>query len=244
MVLDKARKDGWSSTLNSVRAKLSEPMQLGYSNVGVVRKDAGDFKKGDRVVSNGKHAAWSVPLNLVHKIPNNVSDDEAVFTVVGAIGLQGVPRKPKLGEIYVVYGLGLIGLLTVQLLSASGCKVIGVDLDEAKRDLCSKAGGIFVCAEDGIVDAMAEHSGYGVDGVIICASAPTNEIISNAAKVTRQRGKIILVGVVGLDLNRSEFYEKELTFQVSCSYGPGRYDPTYEHGGGLPFCLCPMDGES
>lgn len=241
MVLDKARKDGWSSTLSSVSAKLSEPMQLGYSNVGVVRKDTGDFKKGDRVVSNGKHASVvSVPHNLVHKIPDDVSDDEAVFTIVGAIGLQGVRlAKPKLGEIYVVYGLGLIGLLTVQLLAASGCKVIGVDLDEAKRDLCSRAGGVFLCAGDGVVDAISVYSeGYGVDGVIICASAPTNEIISNAAKVTRQRGKIVLVGVVGLNLNRSEFYEKELTFQVSCSYGPGRYDPTYEHGGvDYPFAF-------
>lgn len=234
IVLDKAKKDGWASAIKAVQSKLSEPMQLGYSNVGVVVRSTDGFDAGDRVVSNGKHASMvSVPHNLVQKIPDNVSDEEAVFTVVGAIALQGIRlAKPALGEIYVVYGLGLIGLIAVQLLVASGCKVIGVDNDESKLSLCERAGGKFVLANDNLVSEIINLSdGRGVDGVIICASAATNQIISNSANISRQRGKIVLIGVVGLDLNRSEFYEKELSFQVSCSYGPGRYDPTYEEGG-------------
>ena len=234
IVLDKAKKDGWASAIKAVQSKLSEPMQLGYSNVGVVVQSTEGFDAGDRVVSNGKHASMvSVPHNLVQKIPDNVSDEEAAFTVVGAIALQGIRlAKPALGETYVVYGLGLIGLIAVQLLAASGCKVIGVDNDASKLSLCEKAGGKFVLANENLVSEVINLSdGRGVDGVIICASAATDQIISNSANISRQRGKIVLIGVVGLHLNRSEFYEKELSFQVSCSYGPGRYDPTYEEGG-------------
>lgn len=241
MVLEKVKKDGLRSALATVKAKLHEPMQLGYSNVGLVQRDFGQFKTGDRVVSNGRHAGMvCLPANLVHKIPANVSNETASFTVVSSIALQSVRLiKPEIGEVFVVYGLGLIGLLAVQILSASGCKVIGVDIDERKRSLCESAGAKFVAANDSLIDhVISETGGYGVDGVIIAASAKSDDIISNSAKFTRQRGRIVLLGVVDLDISRSDFYEKEITFQVSCSYGPGRYDPTYEAGGldyPLPF---------
>ena len=238
-VLTKIKTDGLVPTLNAVNNKLGQPLPLGYSSVGVVvevGKNVNDLKPGDRVISNAPHAEFaSVSRNLVAKIPENVSDERASFTVVGAIGLQGVRLlSPSLGETVVVVGLGLIGLLTVQLLRASGCQVIGFDFDEEKVKKARSYGvKAFVVSED--IDPVAEAlnltNGVGVDGVIITASTRSNEVISQAAQMTRVRGKVILVGVVGLDIKRSDFYEKEITFQVSCSYGPGRYDPKYEEMG-------------
>ena len=245
-VLDKIKTDGLMPTIETVFNKLGEPLPLGYCNVGrviAVGDGVTDFKVGDRVTSNGQHAEYvSVPQNLVAHIPDNVSDEEASFTVIGAIGLQGIRLlNPTLGETIVVTGLGLIGLITAQLLVANGCKVIGVDIDNAKLEL-AKQWGItpFNPISDGDVVKFVEEqtNGVGADGVIITASAKTNEIVSQAARMSRKRGRIILVGVIGLNLSRAEFYEKELSFQVSCSYGPGRYDENYEQRGQdypLPF---------
>lgn len=246
MVLDKIRAEGLIPTLNTVFNKLEQPLPLGYCNVGkVIAVGAGvsDFKVGDRVASNGQHAEFvSIPQNLVAHIPDNVSDDEAVFTVIGSIGLQGIRLlDPSLGETVVVVGLGLIGLITAELLVANGCNVVGIDIDNAKLEIAAKKGIATVNPRDAIdpVKFVEDFtSGVGADGVIITASAKTNDIISQAARMSRKRGKIILVGVIGLDLSRAEFYEKELTFQVSCSYGPGRYDDNYEQKGQdypLPF---------
>lgn len=236
-VLEKARTDGVAATLDAVRSKLDQPLALGYCNVGqVIESRAEGFAVGDRVVSNGKHAEIvNVPRNLCARIPDNVSDDAASFTVLAAIGLQGIRLvQPTLGECAVVTGLGLIGLLTVQMLRAQGCRVLGIDLDPVRLELARRFGAETanpVAGEDVLARAAAFSRGAGVDAVIITASTKSNEPVSQAARMCRKRGRIVLVGVVGLELSRAEFYEKELTFQVSCSYGPGRYDPAYEEGG-------------
>lgn len=244
-VLDKIKTEGLIPTLEAVFNKLGEPLPLGYCNVGkviAVGEGVSEFKVGDRVASNGQHAEFvSIPKNLAAHIPDNVSDEQAAFTVIGSIGLQGIRLlNPTLGETIVVTGLGLIGLLTAQLLVANGCKVIGVDIDESKLALAKQWGIIPFNPRNGDVVKFVEENtnGVGADGVIITASAKTDEIISQAAKMSRKRGRIILVGVIGLSLSRAEFYEKELSFQVSCSYGPGRYDENYENRGidyPLPF---------
>lgn len=239
MVLEKVQTDGLMTTLEAVQSKLAQPLPLGYCNVGVVNavgKGVQGFKEGDRVVSNGPHAdVVRVPKNLCALIPDNVSDEEASFTVVASIGLQGIRlAEPTLGETFVVTGVGLIGLLTVQLLRAQGCRVLAIDYDDAKLEL-AKQFGAQVCnpskGEDPVAAGMAFSRGKGVDGVIITASTKSNDPVTQAARMSRKRGRIILVGVTGLELNRADFYEKELTFQVSCSYGPGRYDAEYEDNG-------------
>ncbi|WP_253037737.1 bi-domain-containing oxidoreductase [Pleionea sp. CnH1-48] len=238
-VLEKVKTDGLMTTIDAVRSKLAQPLPLGYCNVGVVNvagESAENFKAGDRVVSNGPHAdVVRVSKNLCAKIPDGVSDEEAAFTVVASIGLQGIRLlKPTLGECFVVTGVGLIGLLTVQLLLAHGCRVLALDFDSQKLEL-AKSFGAEVCnlakGEDPITVAKSFSRGKGVDGVIVTASTKSNEPISQAAHMCRKRGRIVLVGVTGLSLSRADFYEKELSFQVSCSYGPGRYDPNYEEKG-------------
>ncbi len=239
MVLEKIQTDGIAATVDAVRSKLDQPLTLGYCNVGRVAEvgtDAEGFSVGDRVVSNGKHAeVVAVPRNLCAKIPDNVNDEAAAFTVLCAIGLQGIRlANPTLGECVVVTGLGLIGLVTVQMLRAQGCRVLGIDPDPQRLELARAFGAEVVNPSDGgdVLAAAATFSrGAGVDAVIITASTKSNEPVSQAARMCRKRGRIVLVGVVGLELSRADFYEKELSFQVSCSYGPGRYDPAYEEGG-------------
>ncbi len=244
LVVEKMVTNGVKPTLESVFAKLDEPIPLGYCNVGTVMQvGAGEsnFKVGDRLVSNGKHAEIvRVPFNLCAKIPSNVSDEEAAFTVLGSIALQGIRLvAPTLGETIVVTGLGLVGLLTVQLLRAHGCRVIGIDFDETKCKLARDFGAEVVNLsnkEDPLKAAEIFSRGRGVDAVIITASTSSSQPVHEAAVMCRKRGRIVLVGVTGLDLSRADFYEKELTFQVSCSYGPGRYDPNYEEkGNDYPF---------
>jgi len=239
LVLEKMKTDGILTTIDAVRSKLNQPIPLGYSNVGIVENISDEvdvFKPGDRVVSNGRHAdVVRVPKNLCAKIPDNVSDEKAAFTIVSSISLQGIRlAKPTLGETFVVIGVGLLGLITVQLLKAQGIKVLAIDIDENKLMLAKNFGAeIFNSNEDTdtVAAGMAFSKGVGVDGVIITASTKSNIPIANAAQMSRKRGRIILVGVTGLNINRADFYEKELTLQVSCSYGPGRYDPDYEENG-------------
>jgi len=239
MVLQKVQTDGLATTVEAVRSKLAQPLPLGYCNVGVVSavgKEVAGFKVGDRVVSNGPHAdIVVVPKNLCALIPDSVSDEAASFTVLASIGLQGIRlAQPTLGETFVVTGVGLIGLMTVQLLRAQGCRVLAVDFDEQKLAL-ARSYGAQTCnpgaGEDVVAAGMAFSRGRGVDGVIITASTKSSDPVTQAAHMCRKRGRIVLVGVTGLELNRADFYEKELTFQVSCSYGPGRYDPSYEDQG-------------
>jgi len=239
MVLEKVQTDGLMTTIEAVQSKLAQPLPLGYCNVGVVAEvGAGveGFKLGDRVVSNGPHAdVVKVPKNLCALIPDGVDDESASFVVVASIGLQGIRlAQPTLGEAFVVTGAGLIGLLTVQLLRAHGCRVLAIDFDDSKLALARQFGAE-TCnpakGEDPVAAGMAFSRGQGVDGVIITASTKSTDPVTQAARMCRKRGRIVLVGVTGLELNRADFYEKELTFQVSCSYGPGRYDPNYEDKG-------------
>lgn len=238
-VLDKVRTDGLGPTLETVRNKLDQSVTLGYCNTGTVI-GVGDgvegFQVGDRVASNGKHAEIvSVPQNLCAKIPDNVSAEHSAFTVIGAIALQGIRLvQPTLGESVVVTGLGLIGLITVQLLRANGCRVLGIDMDPTKVALAKQFGAETVdlsAGEDPLQVAEAFSRGRGVDAVILTAATKSSEPVSQAAKMSRKRGRIVLVGVTGLELSRADFFEKELSFQVSCSYGPGRYDVDYEDKG-------------
>ncbi|SHE50527.1 Predicted dehydrogenase [Arenibacter palladensis] len=236
MVLNKVKTDGLKPTMDAVLNKLNQPLPLGYCNVGeVVKVGRGvtEFNVGDRVASNGNHAEYVlVPKNLVAKIPDNVSDEEAAFTVIGSIGLQGLRLlNPTFGETIVVVGLGLIGLVTAELLLANGCNVIGFDFDPEKIEIAKKKGITAINPGEGSDQVKFVESytnGIGADGVIITASNKSNEIISQSANMCRKRGRVVLVGVIGLNISRADFYEKEISFQVSCSYGPGRYDEEYE----------------
>lgn len=239
MVLDKIRTDGLMTTIEAVQSKLAQPLPLGYCNVGVVAQvgpGVEGWRAGDRVVSNGPHAnVVKVGKNLCARIPDSVDDESAAFVVVASVGLQGIRlAQPTLGETFVVTGAGLIGLLTVQLLRAQGCRVLAIDFDEAKLALARQFGAE-TCnpgrGEDSVAAGLAFSRGQGVDGVIITASTQFSDPVTQAARMSRQRGRIVLVGVTGLELNRADFYAKELSFQVSCSYGPGRYDPAYEERG-------------
>ncbi|MFN9998476.1 MAG: zinc-dependent alcohol dehydrogenase, partial [bacterium] len=237
-VLDKIKTEGLIPTLEAVFNKLGEPLPLGYCNAGeviAVGEGVTDFSIGDRVASNGHHAeVVCVPQNLVAKIPDNVSYEEASFAVIGSIGLQGIRLiNPTFGETVVVIGLGLIGLLSAELLLANGCNVIGFDYDQRKVDIAGNKGVQSFNANEvdvvKIVDNLTKQ--IGADAVLITASTKSDEVISQAAQMSRKRGRIILIGVIGLDIKRDDFYKKELSFQVSCSYGPGRYDEVYEQKG-------------
>lgn len=238
-VLDKIRTDGLLPTLEAIFARLDQPLPLGYCNAGVVLevgKGVQGFSVGDRVVSNGPHAeVVCVPQNLCARIPEGVSDDEAAFTVLAAVALQGIRlADPTMGETVAVIGLGLVGLMTVQLLVANGCRVLGLDFDTQRLALARQLGAQTVdlgAGIDPVAAGLAFSDGHGVDAVLVAASTKSDEPIQQAAQMSRKRGRIVLVGVVGLSLSRAAFYEKELTFQVSCSYGPGRYDERYEQRG-------------
>ena len=238
-VLDKVRTDGMIPTLKAVRHKLDQPLPLGYCNVGVVLETGAGvsgFQVGDRVACNGKHAeVVSVPVNLCARVPDEVSDEEAAFTVVGAIALQGIRLlQPTMGEAIVVTGLGLIGQLAVRLLRANGCRVLGIDPDPARAELARSAGAETVhldTGQDPVAAATRFSRGRGVDGVLVTATTRSSEPMHQAPQMCRTRGRIVLVGVTGLELSRDDFYRKEISFQVSCSYGPGRYDPGYEDKG-------------
>ncbi|MBY0435865.1 MAG: bi-domain-containing oxidoreductase [Cyclobacteriaceae bacterium] len=244
-VLDKIKSEGLLPTLEAVFNKLDQPIPLGYCQVGrVVELGEGvtEYQIGERVVSNGPHAEFvCVGKNLTARIPDAVSDDEAAFAVIGSIGLQGLRlAQPSLGESVVIVGLGLIGLLTAQLAKAQGCRVFAYDVDSSKVDLANKLGiqSFNSTSINPVYFVQDQTRGHGADAVIITAATKSSDIIHEAAQLSRKRGRIVLVGVIGLELKRNDFYEKELTFQVSCSYGPGRYDENYEQKGQdypLPF---------
>lgn len=238
-VLQKVKTDGLIPTVNAVVSKLDQPLTLGYSNAGKVIA-VGDgvfaFKVGDRVVSNGNHAEFvCINQHLCAKIPDNVSSTSASFTVVAAIGLQGIRLiDPSLGESIAVVGLGLIGLLSCQILQANGCRVIGFDFDSKKVAMARSYGvEAFDLSQgnDPVELAMNFSYGNGVDAVLITAATTSNDPIQQAPQMCRKRGRVVLVGVTSLNISRDDFYKKEISFQVSCSYGPGRYDSAYEEKG-------------
>jgi len=238
-VLDSIRVRGVKRTLAIVQNMLDEYRPLGYSCTGVVLavgEKVSKFKAGDRVACAGaalaNHAEIvSVPENLAVKVPGTVTGKSAAFVTLGAIALQGVRRaEVRLGEVIAVIGLGLIGQITVQLLKASGCKVVGLDLDPARVRFAEKHG---LDAGTSSPEELAKivfnlTGGQGVDASILTASTSSSEPTRQAFELTRRKGKIVVVGAVGMELVRSPFYEKEQDFLISCSYGPGRYDPEYE----------------
>lgn len=235
LVLDKIRSDGFWKTTRSVLRRLDQLLPLGYCNVGEIvgiGADVEGFRIGDRVVSNGCHTEMvCMPVNMVAKVPDNVPDAEAVFTVLGAVGLHGARLlAPALGERVAVVGLGLIGLMLVDILRAHGCEVTGVEPDENRRRIAEEKGIVAINPDKFAVGSISERFGE-MDGVMITASSQSGKVISMASTICRKRGKIVLIGDVPLHLNRADFYQKELMFQVSCAYGPGRYDHAYEDQG-------------
>ncbi len=239
-VLQKLSRDGVVATARTVFAKLDVPNPLGYSSVGVV-VDADDapFAAGERVACAGAKVANhaevnAVPRNLCARIPAGVSDEEASFVTIGAIALHGVrTAQTQLGERVAVIGLGLIGMLAMQLLRAQGCKVLGVDPDPKKLQLAKELGCDAVAAPGAAaVEAMSGLSqGRGADAVVICAATPANDPVELAGELARDRARVVAVGAVGMNLPRRPYYDKELVFLQSRSYGPGRYDPVYEERG-------------
>lgn len=238
-VMDNAKREGIVATINKVKNRLDNYKELGYSCAGVVIESSVDeFKPGDRVACAGATANHSeiisVPKNLLVKIPDNVTFDEASFTTIGSIALQGVRQADvKIGETVAVIGLGLIGLITIQLLKANGCRVIGLDLSNSNFELAKKLGCDF-CVEsnnDSVKIVESFTNGNGTDGVIITAGTKSNQPVELALAYARKKSSIVIVGAVSMNIPRSPFYEKELDFKISCSYGPGRYDNDYEEFG-------------
>lgn len=235
-VIEKCRNDGVLSTIRQVREQLATPLAMGYSSAGMVLacgRTVEHFKPGDRVASNGPHAEIvSVSKHLCAATPENVDYDQAAFAVLGAIALNGVRLSGgKLGETVFVIGLGLIGQLAVALSAAAGCRVLGTDPEAAKCDVALRMGAEI--ARPGLSGGQVESltGGLGADAVLIAASTPSNAPIDLAAAAVRKKGRVVLVGVVGLELDRRPLYFKEAEFVVSCSYGPGRYDAEYEDRG-------------
>jgi len=247
-VIDKMKKEGVKNTLEKVFTKLDTPIPLGYSLAGRVIElgsNMSGLNIGDRVACGGagyaNHSEINyVPKNLMVKIPDGVDDIDASFVTVGAIALQGVRQtEPKLGERVAVMGLGLLGQLTVQLLKANGCKVIGSDVDPDKIELAKKLGADEACHASELISKAKEFSnGYGVDAVIIAASTMSNQPVIDAAEISRMRGRVVFLGMVGMDIPRNDYYKKEIDLRLSMAYGPGRYDPEYEEkGNDYPFDL-------
>lgn len=244
-VLDTLKKEGIAPTVRKVLTKLDSYKTLGYSTAGkVIESSCDEFSPGDLVACAGAGIAVhaeiiAVPKNLACLIPEGVDPADAAYTTLGTIAMQGVRQADvRLGETVAVIGLGLIGMITVQLLKASGCRVIGLDIDNnlmgpAEKLGCSRT---YPSSFESVAGIMAFSRGYGCDSVIITAATPSNEPMKLAMEIARRKGKIIIVGAVGMDLPRSPFYEKELDIRISTSYGPGRYDKNYEiHGHDYPI---------
>jgi predicted dehydrogenase/threonine dehydrogenase-like Zn-dependent dehydrogenase len=243
MALERMKTEGITSVIQQVRCKHEKELVVGYSAAGVVldvAPDVKDFKKGMRVAIFGtgyaSHAEYAaVPVNLATVVPDAVNFQEASTCAMGGIALQGVRRaRVELGELVTVIGCGPLGLLTVQLLKAAGCRVIATDLNESRLSLASELGADFIihAGEEGLVERVTHFcGGYGADKVIITASTQSNVILSQAFGMCRKKGRVVLVGVVGPEFNRADMYSKELDFVISTSYGPGRYDERYERFG-------------
>jgi predicted dehydrogenase/threonine dehydrogenase-like Zn-dependent dehydrogenase len=231
---------GMKATAELVRTKLADPATPGYSSAGIiVEVGAGvpGFKVGDRVACAGVgyacHAEYNlVPHQLVTPIPDGLDYDNAAFVAIGAIAMQGVRRaEPMLGETVVVLGLGLVGQITAGLLRLNGCHVIGYDPVRGSNAPFSEMGHFTDSAEQLAAFARETTAGYGVDAVVICAGTPSSEVVNSAFDLCRQKGRVVIVGAVGMDLNREAMYRKELDLRISCSYGPGRYSSEYEEKG-------------
>ncbi len=239
-IVEKAKREGILTTLQATTNRLDQPMELGYSSSGTiveVGQELQGFKVGDRVACGGGgyavHAEFAnVPQNLLVKLADTVDFESAAFTTLGAVAMQGFRLSSlKVGESVAVIGLGLLGLLSALIARAAGCKVLGVDLDPERIKLAESMGFKAVLLKDAEEAASTMSFGQGVDAVLICADTSSNDPITIAGSICRAKGNVVAVGAVGLNIPRKPYYEKELNFVVSRSYGPGRYDPTYEEEG-------------
>src|SRR5919106_2958796 len=241
-VVAKVKSEGLLNTFASVRDKMAASQALGYSAAGIVAavaEDVSEFQIGDRVACAGvgfaSHAeVLSVPKNLCVHLPEDVSFQSGAYGTLGAIALQGVRlAEPTLGESVVVIGLGLVGQLTVQLLKANGCRVFGIDLDPSRVALALELGAdkASVSSEASAKEIEAWTRGHGADAVLITAATDSNEPVELAARVSRLKGRVIVVGMTGMNIPRAPFFSRELKLMISMSYGPGRYDPDYEERG-------------
>ena len=233
MVIDKIKNDGLIPTYRSIKNKLDEPMQLGYCNVGEIvdlGKDITTFKIGDRVISNSPHAEFVISKeNLTCKVEHNISDDDAVFTVLASISLQAVRNiKPEISENYCIIGAGLVGIICGKLLEVSGCNVTLIDNDAIRVEMSKKMGLEAIEIGNNVKSTIENKYQNRVDGVIISASTESNDPIELAIDLVRNKGKIISVGKTAINISYNDFFKKELSFGVSRSYGPGRYDFKYE----------------
>ena len=236
----KSMSNGVSKTVDLIEDKLSSPVAVGYSSAGIViaiGADIDDIEIGDRVACAGSQGAFHaeqimVSRNLAVKVPDGVCLKHASTVALGAIALQGVRRlNPSIGETITVLGLGVLGQITIQILKACGCKVIAIDLEQDRLDIAVTVGADEVLNPSMVNDVENVKlltNYHGVDAVIVAASSPSDHIVSSAFNMCRKKGKVVLVGDVGLNLNRADFYAKELDFLISSSYGPGRYDNQYE----------------
>jgi predicted dehydrogenase len=239
-VLDKARREGVLTTLEAAFNRLEQPMPLGYSSAGTIIEvgpGVHNFQAGQRVACAGGgfavHAEYAcVPVNLLAPLPEDVNFDAAAFTTLGAIALHGFRlAEVQLGERVAVIGLGLLGLLAAGIARAAGCQVLGVDIDPRRVDLGRQMGAAAVERPQAVEAALSFSRGRGCDAVLICADTPSTDPVELAGAVARDRARVVAIGAVGLTIPRKVYYEKELTFLNSRSYGPGRYDPAYEEGG-------------
>jgi polar amino acid transport system substrate-binding protein len=243
--VERLRTRGLQDVLRKARVREGISAPMGYSVAGVVREvgpDVVDLAPGDRVAAGGAAYAHhaevvAVPRNLVTRVPDGVDLRAASFATVGAIALQGVRRAaPQVGETVVVIGLGLVGQLVAQICAAAGCRVIGADPRADRVALAERGPGGLVAGAGADAASIAAAvraatGGTGADAVLLCASTASDEPMQTAMQVVRQRGRVVVVGAVGMDLQREPFYRKEVELTISCSYGPGRYDPSYEEGG-------------
>jgi predicted dehydrogenase/threonine dehydrogenase-like Zn-dependent dehydrogenase len=241
-VMNKVRRDGIFSAVSAVRSRLDQPTALGYSSAGTVvevGEGVNDLNIGDRVACAGAghavHAEFAcVPRLLIAKLPSKVSFEQAAFTTVGAVALHGIRlAEAKLGDVVAVIGLGLLGQLTVQLLKSGGCRVLGMDINPERAELASQLGAdeVSIAAPEFIDLCLSQSSGKGVDAVLIAAETASSDPVNVAAEVARDRSIVVAVGTVGMELQRKLYFEKELDFRVSRSYGPGRYDSAFEQKG-------------
>lgn len=239
-VLDKARREGILTTLEATANRLDQPLALGYASAGTVLEigpELEGFKIGDRVACGGGgyavHAEFvNVPRNLLVKLPDSVDFDSAAFTTLGAVAMQGFRlASPQIGETIAIIGLGLLGLLSAMIASAAGCHVLGIDLEAERVKSARELGFMAVLRKDAEEAASTISRGSGVDAVLICADTSSDDPVNLAGEIARNKASVIAVGAVGLKIPRKTYYEKELNFVVSRSYGPGRYDTQYEEQG-------------
>lgn len=239
-VVDKARREGLVSTARAAFGRLDQPMALGYSSAGTIvalGNDMHGFQVGQRVACSGAgyavHAEYNVvPRNLLTPLPKDVDFESAAFTTLGAIALHGFRlAEPQIGETVAVIGLGLLGLLTAQIASAAGCKVLGIDIDPDRIALAASLGLEAVRREEAVVSSASSTANRGFDAILICADTQSNDPVELAGTIARDRARVVATGAVGLAFPRKVYYEKEISFVNSRSYGPGRYDPSYEEDG-------------